>query len=100
MEILGRGYVIEHCISALNFDREREKERKSFEIYVTDALMVIAENTTNHVGLNGLDQVGKKLAYRWYEQYEPQEETEPIEEDTRPCEEIALDIFARIRGEK
>ena len=92
--------MIEHCISALNYDRERERERKSFEIYMSDALMVIAENTTNHIGLNGLDQVGKKLAYRWIEAYEPQEETAPIEEDTRPCEEITEDIFARIRGEK
>lgn len=66
--------------------------------YVTDALMIIAENTTHHVGINGAVDLGKTLNTRYAELLEP---SEPVEEtDDRPCEEIAQDIFARIRGQQ
>lgn len=97
MELFGRGYVIEHCISALNYDRERERERKSFEMYVTDALMAIAENTTHLVGMDGVVDYGKSLQTRWIDMLDDTP-IEPQETDDRPCEEIAQDIFARIRG--
>lgn len=89
--------MIEHCISALNYDREREKERKSFEMYVTDALMAISENSTHLVGFEGVIDYGKSIHDRWIDIYEDRP-IEPQEIDDRPCEEIAEDIWARIRG--
>lgn len=41
VELLGSGYVIDHCISAFS----KEQEEKAFRIYLTDALKVISENT-------------------------------------------------------
>ena len=89
--------MIEHCISALNFNREKEHEARSFKIYVTDALMAIAENTIHHYGFNGIEDIGFNLNSRWLDIIEPPK-TVPV--DDRPCEDIAKDIFARIRGEK
>ena len=98
MELFGRGYVIDHCITALNYDREREIERKSFETYVTDALMAIGENTTHLMGFNGVIDYGKAPRERWIDMIDDSTPIEPQEIDERPCEEITEDIFARIRG--
>lgn len=88
---------MEHCISTLNFRLKQEFERKSFEVYVTDALMGISENTT-HIGLmSGVVDVGRTMTKRWLDMLEPQEEVEQPE-DPRPCEEIAADIWDRMRG--
>lgn len=46
VEALGRGYVVDYCITSL---RNRNRE-KAFRIYVTDALKYIAENTAKFCG--------------------------------------------------
>ena len=56
LEVFGRGYVIEHCLSEL---RERA-ERRRFHAYVTDALMLLTENTARAAG-------GRRLTRRWAE---------------------------------
>ncbi len=43
VEMFGRNYVIEHCINEFN----KKQIEKSYQIYVTDALQAIAENTTH-----------------------------------------------------
>lgn len=85
--------MIEHCISSLKL----YNEEKSYRIYVTDALMAIAENTTHLLGMQGVVDYGKKFNQRWIElsTSAPKKE-EP--EDNRPSEEIAEDIWKRIRG--
>lgn len=95
MELFGRGYVFEHCISTLKLHKEKEQERKTFELYVTDALMCIASNTTHVATIGGIEDYGSSLSTRWIDILEPPK-IEP--QDNRPCEEIASDIFARIRG--
>ncbi len=92
LEVLGRGYVIEHCISTL----KSNNETKSYRIYVTDALMAIAENTTHLLGAQGVVDYGKTIKTRWIDTLKPAPEEEP--EDNRPSEEIASDIWQRIRG--
>ena len=93
MKVLGRGYVIEHCISSLKL----YYEEKNFRIYVTDALMAIAENTTHLIGQGGVVDYGKSISQRWIDIMNPQtQKKEP--EDDRPSEEIAADIWKRIRG--
>lgn len=41
LEILGSGYVIEHCIAAL----DDLAQKKAFEAYVTDCLKALTVNT-------------------------------------------------------
>lgn len=84
--------MIEHCISAL----KSNNEKKSLEIYVTDALMAIADNTTHLVGHSGVVDYGRTIKTRWIDLITPQEPDPP--EDNRPSEEIASDIWERIRG--
>jgi hypothetical protein len=84
--------VIEHCISTLKLNNEK----LSWQIYVTDALMAIAENTTHLVGNEGVVDYGRTLNTRWYDLINSPKEKEP--EDNRPSEEIAADIWERIRG--
>lgn len=83
--------MIEHCISTLKL----LNEEKSFKVYVTDALMAIADNTTHIVGSQGVVDYGKTINQRWIDILNPPPQ-EP--EDTRPSEEIASDIWERIRG--
>lgn len=72
-------------------------EKKSFEVYVTDALMAIADNTTHLVGRQGVVDYGRTIKQRWIDIItQPPKEEKP--EDNRPSEEIASDIWSRIRG--
>lgn len=41
LEVLGRGYVVDHCIASLNKQRKEQK----FRVYLTDVVKMIAENT-------------------------------------------------------
>lgn len=46
VEVMGRGYVVDYCITSMhNLNRE-----KALQIYVTDALKHIAENTAKFCG--------------------------------------------------
>ena len=87
--------MIEHCISAL----KSNNEKKSFEVYVTDALMAIAENTTHYLGSQGMFDYGKSFKQRFIDLSNPQPVEEEKPEDNRPSEEIASDIWKRIRGQ-
>ena len=73
-------------------------EKKSFEVYVTDALMAIAENTTHIVGAQGVFDYGRSFKQRWIDLITPKPVEEEKPEDNRPSEEIASDIWERIRG--
>lgn len=85
--------MIEHCISALKLNNEKQ----SYQIYVTEALKAIAENTTHFLGMDGIVDHGKTLSKSWYDivTAKPKEEKP---EDNRSCEEITADIFKGIRG--
>lgn len=89
--MLGRGYLIEHCISTL----KAINEEKAYRIYVTDALMAIADNTSHFLGVNGMVDYGRTMSQRWIEVLNPPPEKP---EDNRPSDEIAADIWTRIRG--
>jgi ribosomal protein S3AE len=93
---MGREYVIEYCISAL----KSNNETKSYRIYVSDALMAIAENTTHFVGMEGMVDYGKSITKRWVDALNPEPEEKEKPEDNRPSAEIASDIWDRIRGHK
>ncbi len=81
--------MIEHCISSLKLDNEE----KAFKVYVSDALMAIAENTTHLVGMQGVVDYGKTIKTRWIDILNPPPKPK---EDNRPADEIAADIWNRI----
>lgn len=85
--------MIEHCISSLKLNREK----KIYQIYLTDALKAIAENTTHLVGSQGVVDYGTRIQSRWIEILDPPPPPPP--EDDRPSDEIAADIWSRIRGQ-
>lgn len=98
--------MIEHCISTLKQKRQREAEEKAYRAYVTDALMIIAENTTHYVGKSDMFDYGKSLKSRWVELMDSakskkespdEDETQDIEDDTRSAEEFAADIWNRMK---
>ena len=85
--------MIEHCIAAY---RQRT-EQKSFQIYLTDALKVISENTTYQVSLGGAVEIGSKMNTRWADVLKPQSEKpkKEVKVDNRTCEEITDGIWER-----
>lgn len=90
LELVGRSYIIEHCAAEIN----RSHHEKSYQIYVTDTLKAIAENTARTV------KNGATMTKRWIDVIEP---PKPIKEDNRSCEEIVSGIWARAfnkRGDK
>ena len=63
--------------------RLNEKARNdAYRIYVTDALRIVAENTSQYVG-------GNYIKARYADIIEPKKQ------DNRTCEEITADIVAR-----
>lgn len=73
VDLMGSGYVVDHCISAFS---ERQ-ERRNFETYITD------------VGAALINMWTKDKYPRYYDLIHPQKE------DNRSGEEIAADIIAR-----
>lgn len=72
LEIMGRRYVIEHCISAFR----AKQEEKLYRVYVTDALCALC-------GSNGM---------RYWEMIQPKTD------DSRQDEEIINGIKDKIRS--
>ena len=92
---MGRRYVIDHCISALKLNNEV----RSYRIYVTDALMAIAGNTTHLLGMEGVVDYGCSISRRWIDALNEALNPPPeVPEDNRSCEEIVTDMWSRIRG--
>ena len=74
LDLYGKAYVIEHCIDAY----AQMMEDRRYRAYVTDALMIMTENTAKFAG-------GKHLTQRWADQFKPV--------DNRTAEEIAADVI-------
>lgn len=90
LTLFGIDFIIDHVLSEIR----RQNEEKSYKIYVTDALRAIANNSAQAA----VEQRSyASLTKRWADIIEPQEEPQDIEEDARSCEEIAADIWKRIR---
>ena len=83
MDILGKGYIIQHCVAFL----KNKAVYKAYQICVTDALKVIAENTAHANG-------GLTLNMRFADvisDEQPEERTE---------EEIINNLKEKLRGNK
>lgn len=73
VDLMGSGYVVDHCMSAFS---ERQ-ERRNFEIYITDVGTILVSRLT-----------GQEYP-RYYDLIHPEEQ------DNRSGEEIVADIIAR-----
>ncbi len=105
LELYGRGYVIDHCIAAFSRKNKTEAKETIYRAYVTDALKVVAENTSHYLlpGKGAVDY-GSAMTKRWIELANPEllnskPKKPKAEDDNRPCEIIAIDMWKRIRGE-
>lgn len=74
LDLYGRAYVIEHCVETYT----RMMEERQYRAYLTDALMIMTENTAKFAG-------GKHMTQHWYDQFKPV--------DNRTGEEIAADVI-------
>lgn len=75
LDLMGSGYVIDHCIAAINADRRRQ----TFEVYVTDSLYVMLKYINR----------GKDVLDRYWDMINPKPK------DERSGAEIAADIIKR-----
>lgn len=91
LEIYGKGYVNELCISLF----EKYQEEKSYRIYITDCLQTIAENTTHIMGMNGVVDYGRKMTMRWLDLIEPKKKKPDLNE-TMSCDQIVDKIWNKI----
>ena len=76
LDLHGRGYVSAHCREALR----AEAEERLYRAYVTDALMLLTENTARFAG-------GRYQTRRWLDAVHSR--------DARTGDEIALDFIRR-----
>ena len=76
VELMGAGYVVDYCVSRF----KHKQEEKQYRIYLTDALMVIANNTARAFG-------GSTVTMRYLDIIKPQ--------DTRTGDDIAVDVMQR-----
>lgn len=95
--------MIDHCIAALKKEKLRNYEDLSFRVYITDALQAICENTTHFVGAKEMFDYGTSLKKRWAEMVEEargdkKPKKKKAEDDTRSAQEIAQDMWAKIKG--
>lgn len=80
LEIIGRGYVIDHCVSFFNKQAKEERYRN----YIADTLKLMNENIAKLVG-------GSYYKMRYAEQCEQKKEPE------KSGDEIARDIIRRAK---
>lgn len=76
--------MIDYCIAFA----KREIKRQNFEIYVTDALKIISENTAKQVG-------GAYLQHRYYDAIS---ESKSEEKEERTAEEIISNVKNKLNN--
>lgn len=81
LDLLGSGYVIDHCIAAL----KEKNERRAAVVYITDTLKILNENVTRIGG-------GSTLKARYIDLVETKE-PEPV----RSSEQIINSIKDKLR---
>lgn len=81
LNLIGTGYVIDHCISCFH----KEQKKKLHDVYVTDVLRLISENTAKTVG-------GSYMKVRYLDLIDPKKE------ETRTANEVIDNIRNKLKG--
>jgi len=85
LDLMGKGYIIQHCVALTS----KQTKEKIFQIYVTDALQAIVDNTARQYG-------GKVMNLRYADLI-----TEQKTEKKQPTEdEIISGLKAKLRKNK
>lgn len=87
VEMMGMGYVIEHCISHFL----KLKQEESYRTYITEALRILTENTAKSSG-------GSYLSKSFSDIYKKPEKEEPEKTQEEIIAEID-EMLAKARGE-
>ena len=82
LELFGRGYVIEHCVSVTNNTRKEE----IYRTYVTESLRIISSGVGREITVKYADIVERCASHG-------------KAEETRTPEEIIDNIRKKLRGE-
>lgn len=86
LELFGKGYVIEHCIAFF----KRQIKEQNYQIYVTDALRAIVNNTAEMFG-------GISMRMRYADLVEDISKG-PATEETRTPEQIINHIKDKLKA--
>lgn len=78
LELMGSGYVIEHCVSAFR----KEQAEMQYRSYIADALKALADNTARHGGVIMRERYADMIG-------------SGKKKDTRTGDEIAQDVIKR-----
>ena len=87
LELFGRGYVIQHCVSLLN----KKSEERAFQYYVTDTLKVMANILYKANGGEGI-----LIDLRYYDVMNQKKEEKP----TQTADEIIYSFQKRLGAKK
>lgn len=83
VDMMGSGYVMDHCISAF----KQRQEEKLLRVYITDTLKAIAENTRRLAGGYSITNRFYDLAY-----------TKRTKVSDESADEIILRIKQKVEG--
>ena len=81
--MLGSGYVIEHCLSAF----QKQKEEEQFKEYIADGVYLVANNFAEHFG-------GRTLTIRYRDLKKKSEE----KKEERTEQEIISSIQEKMKA--
>lgn len=77
LDLLGNGYVIEHCIAVF----QKAEQEKLYRIYTTDCLKLISENTAGFVNGKAMSKRFYEIAYNDETSKQPEKSAEEIVEE-------------------
>lgn len=78
VDLMGKGYVVDYCISLLR----KKQEQRRFQVYITDALMIMNNNIQRAFG-------GAKITQRYADYFVKKKE------DKRSAKQIVQDTMRK-----
>lgn len=91
LDLFGRGYVIEHCISHL----KQISKDEAYRIYITDALKAIADNTGKLVK----DGVGMRKRFSDFISESADESDKDAEKEAQKIKDHMKNVLAKLGKE-
>lgn len=90
LTLFGIDYIIDHVLAEI----KKQNEEKAYKIYITDSLRAITNNIAQEASQERYYSI---MPMRWIDIIDARDEPQE-QEDPRSCEEIAADIWKKIRG--
>ena len=76
------------------------QREETYRIYLTDAVKILSENTTHHIGISGAADIGTQLSERYYDVVNPvlnsiKEDKKQEQEEPQSAEQFAANMMKR-----